>query len=493
MTSDSSIQSGTPRQASRPALPPVLQPGGRLDQIPSADHPTPLPEPAAKLREHLREDHGRLKDFISSRGKKGLGYEVEEEKVYRLALSWERPNYGEIYRIDPVLRVSVASLESMHDARDGWWPRAEADYAAQPDAYDQVLGALIPDDLRIGVRQSLETKAYREGSNATAAADWGAYRRLVRCRRRQPQRGLATGLEPLDDALGGGLRAVLFLGGDTWVGKTTLALTLTAGALRRCPDAAALVSSLEMPLTTIYDRLVCHAAGREYDALLPRAGTEEDEPWIEENLRQLEETVCPRLKVIDRQVLLFRGRPITRDMLIEDLLNLREAVNAREVLVVIDYFQLLGVSTTPGSALDADHQRLELIKEAHAAAESLNPGGANPFLVLAQVRKRDDRSGGLTLDDLLGSSIKYSPDGVLFLEPRPSRGLLPEPSIPVTLRLAKGRDGMTCKAIPLVFEYTRYRFSEEGVAQAGKIRADSSAQPASTAVRQGFLVGDPEE
>ena len=109
------------------------------------------------------------------------------------------------------------------------------------------------------------------------------------------------------------------------------------------------------------------------------------------------------------------------------------------------------------------------------------------------MRKRDDRAGGLTLADLLGSSrIKYSPDAVLFLVPRPGKGPLPATCRPVSLRLAKGRDGMTCTTIPLLFEYTRYRFWEEGGAQIGKPHAGGS-EPASTAAAQGVLVGDPEE
>jgi replicative DNA helicase len=70
---------------------------------------------------------------------------------------------------------------------------------------------------------------------------------------------LATGLQPLDDVLNGGLRRgeLLILGGAAGVGKTILALQIARNVVVEQPDAAVLYACYEHDPSHLLTRLLC--------------------------------------------------------------------------------------------------------------------------------------------------------------------------------------------------------------------------------------------
>src|SRR5207248_2510688 len=91
--------------------------------------------------------------------------------------------------------------------------RAFARYAEHPDAYDALLGDLIPEELRHHVRQHMRQMAYDHGTNPAVEDDWAVYAERFEQRLLNPLQSLSTGLRGLDKALGGGLRGIAVLGG----------------------------------------------------------------------------------------------------------------------------------------------------------------------------------------------------------------------------------------------------------------------------------------
>jgi hypothetical protein len=357
---------------------------------------------------------------------------------------------------DAVLRYSVASYLNSDKCCTGLYAKAVQQYAKGTDAYDRLLGDLIPSEISAEGRALAERRAYFQGKNATAAEDWQSYWQ-GRQRRREQAFSLSTGLVSLDASLGG-LRGITFLGGQTGVGKTTLALTMAMAALRLCSDVGVLFYSLDMPKTTVYDRLLCSESGLSYKAILAKEIPAETQEHLRAASDRLRQTVLDRLRVIERTAFEEQTDSVAT-ILYRHRNELVEATGVRSVLFVIDYFQLLNVSTELSSGVDADYERIDDIQEVQrATCTSYNPQG-DPFLIISELRKPDGNRSTLTISDLLGSArLGYAADSALLMEPA---GDPTNPdAVPVTLRIAKGRDGMQRQDLALSFEHTRSRFTE---------------------------------
>jgi hypothetical protein len=124
-----------------------------------------------------------------------------------------------------------------------------------------------------------------------------------------------------------------------------------------------------------------------------------------------------------------------------------------------DYFRKIPTpKDIAPTSLDADHHRLAILQRVQTAPGYLD-AGPDPMLVISEVRKGDGNGSQLTIEDLMGSaSTGYSADAVLLLET--DQEDTAAPSVPVRLRIAKGRDGVVRTTIPLIFHHTCSRFTE---------------------------------
>jgi hypothetical protein len=370
--------------------------------------------------------------------------------------SWLVRHRHERYRPDNVLLFGLGRRWRVEDEGGKLRSAALKQYQMQPDAYDAVFGDLLPEDFRQAGRAALAEARFEDGANRTAAEDWPVYRARLRRRRGRPLLGLSTGLPALDRALGG-VRGLTFVGGGTGAGKTSLALFIAAHALRARQDVGVLFYSLDMPKTVLYDRLLSHEAGVEYADLLGEAGDAGLEGRLDEAERRLQTEVLPRLRVAED--LAVPDRKSLAQVMVDDLSRLLESMPVEEVLVVVDYFQLLPVPTDIAAALDADFYRVRSLQRVQQwSRTNANPIGF-PILAISEVRKGESGRSEVGVADLMGSArLGYSAESVLLLEPcgEAEKG----PVVPVRLKVAKGRDGAARTDIDLSFEHTRSRFKE---------------------------------
>jgi replicative DNA helicase len=443
--------------ADRPAveLPPILQPGGLVDQVLNGTkQPDWLSQEQAMVKRRIIADLGSIRNTYLSTGPAAPAEEKTPERRLDLALSMASDGRG---GKDALLRYCIAEHES-HPVASSLEDRAYWTYRDNRKAYDQILGELIPSDLRENVRDDLAHERFIKGEHPTAAQDWHTYQDRLNTRREETPRGLATGLTSLDTALGG-LRGITYLAGGPGIGKTSLALFLALGALKANPDLAVLFYTLDMGKDTIFDRIVCNLSGLDYARLVSPEWTADDQATAFKADQPLKD-LLPRLRLVQRNDLysaLGEDEQLTSVPFVLQRRELLLATKAERALIVVDYFQLLDVPTD-GSPLDADFQRVRLVQTAHSLSRGGNYPDGDAWLLVSEVRKTDMPHHRLTLADVMGSSrIIYSADSVLLLEP--SREQADGSSeIPVTLRIAKGRDGVVRRDIPLIFEHTRSRF-----------------------------------
>jgi replicative DNA helicase len=361
-----------------------------------------------------------------------------------------------LYMRDTVLRCILA--DQLLPSFDGKWPRGTMiHYHKNARLYDKALGALIPSWYKSwsqGVRYKLE-------ESLTSAEEWSVYQEALSNRRRNDNEllGLTTGLSSLDRALGG-LRGLTFLGGDKGVGKTTLALSMALAALKKHPEVSVLFYSLDMGKGTIYDRILCHEAGIEFQQLLRSDRTAEEDKGIENASAAMVEGILARLRVIGVLKDNTEKLDLTTEMMEDHCKKLRECTETEQVLVVIDLFRNIDCSASK-SDLETDYQRLEVLTDFRTATSSADLPTGYPVLVISEVRKGEPGRSELWLDDLFGAGqIGYKADTALLLWQRP--GADPSsPNVPMTLRIAKGRDGVTRTDIPLIFHHTKSQFTDE--------------------------------
>jgi hypothetical protein len=357
---------------------------------------------------------------------------------------------------DDVLHYALAYHAKMESKCDELWGIALEKYMAQADAYDRLLGDLIPPDVRERGRSLLAHRAYDQGANATAAGDWLVYGQRLRDRQKQPLLGLSTGLAGLDKALVG-LRGLTLIGGGTGIGKTALAEAMAVAALRAHSDVAVLFYSLDMLKDFLYDRLLCHEAGVTYQDLMRQERGEDVQQVLSAADERLRSDVLRRLRVVDRHEVHQEGG-LTAALVCQHINRLLRATGARRALVVVDYLGLITVTAKGMTSLEEDHRRIELLKGALAMTRTAASPLGHSFLVISEVRKGEQGRDSLTLDDLLGSCrISYAPEAVLLLE---ADGKAAGGKQPLVLNVAKGRDGTTRGRLKLLFDYRRYRFHE---------------------------------
>ncbi len=435
------------------------------------------------IRNSLQGSFERLQSaYAEARSQEGRAV----PRLLDLAERLDAPfDYGGAYPtslpLNPVLVYTLAYAEGVQDLAEQRQSAALRAYGKEQEAYDRVLGDLIPDQLRKWLAWSEANKGYDNGSHPTALPDWDVFASRLAGRSKTPLRGVTTGLPSLDRALLG-LHGLTIVAGPTGAGKSALALWVVAAALAAHRDLAALYILLDPGMTRerLYERLLCRAAGLDARALYSTPSEATRQAWGEAE-QHLRANVLPRLKVLDLTAPREEEKPIDAEFIARHRNDLEKASGTDRVLVVIDYLSYLDVprKVSPTS-LDADVHRISIIQQARAYSRWHRHPFGDPYLVIAEVTKASKGDGPLGPEHLLGSSrLQYSPDTILMLEPGPQTAEPGASSVPVTLRIVKGRDGTMHTNIPLIFDHPRGMFREQAL---GSSEPGRAKQPSRSAV-----------
>jgi len=381
---------------------------------------------------------------------------------------------------DAVLLCTIARIEGLEEPFQELFERACQSFQARAFEYGEALGELLPAEFTPIAKRI----AYRDCRNDTAAEDLDAFQeRLDGLRRAIAAQGLIgvpTGVERLDTALCG-IRGLTFLGAPKGRGKTTLMLSTLRATLRKFPDLAVLLLSFDEPKDRLYQRLFCMEAGITYRQLL--APDTQDRERLEQCKQNLAQGLS-RLKIVPRYVRyphreresdeVLRHQGFDYTALRDELVSLQDATGATDVLVCVDLFQKWPAAEDVASGADEDHFRLDVLDRLRNRSRSLTCPDGYPMLVLSEIRK--DTARELDLNDLKGDGrITSDADCVLLLFPATDRPDANSNFVPMTMRIAKGRDGVNREDVPLWFDFNHYCFHGEDPSRSprpGSVRGD---------------------
>lgn len=339
------------------------------------------------------------------------------------------------------------------------WLKACAleEYARRQKLYDRLLGDAVPKKLR----RSVSRDNYARNANATAREDQRAHWNLL-LSADNGLRGLPTGIQSLDDKVGG-LSGLTFLAGPTAVGKTSLAVDVVARVLADSPDVCVLFIELEINKTQLLTKFLSRESGVTYRAIVSR-------PWnsdVETKLtgaRKRQRKHYARLKVIDRLHATCRGALVVEHIprLVRQLLK---TTRTRRCLVVVDSFDHTIPAQTTEHHSDSievledqsDSARMRILLDAQRRTRSQAMPDGFPFLVITRTRKTLAGDRVLVLSDVFGSvDLVYDASIVLLMQ---QYGDPISPGVArVMLDVAKVRDVGATGAVSLNFRHELSKF-----------------------------------
>jgi hypothetical protein len=416
-----------------------------------------------EIKEIREQYEGMLDRMPDSEGKDGLFRRVvsgrfsDNDEAFPIEFDLAR-------RRDRVLLWMIARLEGLDGLSKELIESARNAFLQRPFDYDDAFGELLPKEFQDILRRI----GYAKGSHATAAEDFDVFNeRLESLRGLVAVRGtlgMPTGLPKLDGALCG-LRGTTFLAAHKGAGKTSLMLSAVLATLKTCDDVAVMVLSFDEPKDRLYQRLLCMEADVGFRQLLdPDA---EIRRRLEEGKQRL--SVClPRLRIVERCARYLAQREPTSasgsgafdlQALAADWRILQEATGATQLLLCVDLFQKWPTSLDD-AADQADHFRLDVVDQFRRSSVSPSCPDGHCVLILSEIRKDAPRE--LDINDLKGNGRMTSDaDTVLLLYKASDRLNADANTVPMMIRVAKGRDGVDRVDLPVWFDFARFRFLDD--------------------------------
>ncbi len=437
-------------------------PNRTTDQHPGSDLPAVL-HPGGGLEAVLNSTRKAAKQSQSASGLHDrLTRDVESLRLDSEAPSPEPPSG------DAVLRLCMAA-SGEGDVPDQLWGDGMHAYQQRPGDYDLVLGALIPEEFRRQAQYRVAQQAYFENRNSTAAEDWEFFERMHHEGESDGLPGLQTGLSRLDERLDG-LRGLTFIGGDKGVGKTSLGMQIVWSAMNRDPHLGAVVYSLDMAKSRIYERLLCLEAGIAYRSFRDPDKSADVKQRIARAHERIRSSIAPRLRVVERSFDYERD-PYQEDSkayrkglragdVIDDCNRLLTLDNVHRIVLVFDLFQKIIPFGDVADGAATDHYRLDLLSEVMKKTASPYQPRGFPILVTSEIRK-DAHKDDLTMNDLKGDGRMASDaDVVMLIWPDPNSAQGNSDVVPTVLRVDKGREGVVRGDVKLWFEHPCFRFHD---------------------------------
>jgi DNA primase len=300
-------------------------------------------------------------------------------------------------------------------------------------------------------------------------------------------------IEALDQATLG-LRGLMVMAAAPNVGKTALAVQLGTDVVVHNEDACFVFLSLEMSRWDILTRIKCRLAEMDWKTLVFGSSKKDPGFYRLEQLESLRKAERKLLEIGDRILILDeRNFP---DPTVEKLVREVEAMKARtgttRAFVLVDYLQVLPIPEQEArdirTELDADKWRIGAMRDLRDYL------GGDAVMVISEARKPSGAAGerwGGALADIMGAARgAYTPDIVFLFLPlgdeeiakkfglsktnpkgggekldlekaKEKREALQECGISLNnLIIAKGRDGVTKRVIPITFWLWRSSFTE---------------------------------
>ena len=263
-----------------------------------------------------------------------------------------------------------------------------------------------------------------------------------------PVMGLPTGIQKLDEKLGGLYEGLYLLGGPPGMGKTSLALQVSGVVARKVP---VIFSTFENSAENLTLKAVC---GRGQINTQDVSRGTADLKKLRSAATAWESDVAPRLAFIEGTSSLSVPRMGARAA---------EAMSRHKLdrcLLVVDYLQLFAKAAEVYRKLDV-RSRVEAIgTELRELAMRLR----SPVLAISSQNREQggygDGTGRTSLDSLKESGdLEYMCDVAMFLVGSKNRSTMP-PARAVELSVKKNRHGET-GLVQLVFRPDISRFREE--------------------------------
>ncbi|MHB1318559.1 MAG: DnaB-like helicase C-terminal domain-containing protein [Anaerolineae bacterium] len=293
-------------------------------------------------------------------------------------------------------------------------------------------------------------------------------------------RPLALGFTPLDEILGGGLRAgdLMVLGGGYGGGKTIFALQCARNVVHLDPGAYALYICFEHEPAHLMSRLLCLESAlaglkqealtlRRLDAMIYQEGATQG---LEQRLRQTPR-YAPIVKTMDAyasRLIFLRAGGATGTVTrirewVQDVLNR----GASRALIVIDYVQKIPVS---GPDVESEDERT--IRVIQDIKEVAMVTGAR-VLGIAAMTQEGLRSRRMRLSDMRGgTALQYEADVGLVLHNKHSivsrehlvynPGTADEMRNWLVMSIEKNRAGAGAVDMEFALEAAHFRIVSEG-------------------------------
>lgn len=289
-------------------------------------------------------------------------------------------------------------------------------------------------------------------------------------------RPIPTGFDPVDVALGGGLRPgeLILVGGRQGIGKTIFALQV-ARNIALSGEARSCYVCFEHDAEYLFNRLVCFESvealppateGLDLQALHRYVASRRSQRTFGLNAILAEEPAAARaMRRIARywqNLLLSKGNPLRTTLKVLDVCIQEMLRHGDELVVFVDYLQKVPLNRNREDV--TDEEKVTIIAE---GLKDMALSYGVPVLALAAADQEGLKSDGVRLADLRGgTALQYECDVAILMNPgRHCAGKTG--GHPVCFSIEKNRGGPANVELEFDLWGQFFRFDTNGRAQAG--------------------------